>query len=178
MGAEWVDHAVREYHEELLRLAERHHALTELNNDEIVRWARRGARATVAPMLWAEAVGDRLDTRAVTLLLGVSRQALNQRLTAGGLLGIPGRGTTWFPVWQFDRSSQPARVRPETTQLLNVWRETLGDRHEPLAVASWATTSEPGELEGLTPADWLVKHDGDDGPLLRSAKRAAAGLAQ
>jgi len=181
MDTGWLDAVVEEYRWELHRLLERHPAL-RADKGDLAGLARRGAQATAAPMLWAEAVGEKLDTRAVTFLLGVSRQALAQRVAAGTLLGIPGQGTTWFPTWQLDTSRQPARVRPVVAGVLGVWRDVLGSRYDPLLVAGWANASQfgelrDGELTDLTPAEWISR-EGDDKPLLLAAKRAAQGLAQ
>ena len=176
-----LDAAVEEYRHELHRLLERYPGLSA-DKDDLIRLARRGAQATAAPMLWAEAVGDRLDTRAVTMLLGVTRQALGQRVAADTLLGIPGQGTMWFPTWQFDVSRQPARVRPVVAKVLAVWRDALGSRCDPLLIAGWAAAPQFGELRSgdladVTPSEWISR-DGDEEPLLLAATRAARGLAQ
>ena len=176
-----LDAAVEEYRHELHRLLDRHPSVGA-DKDDLLRLARRGAQATAAPMLWAEAVSERLDTHAVTLLLGVTRQALGQRVAADTLLGIPGQGTTWFPTWQFDVRRQPVRVRPVVAKVLAVWRDALGSRCDPLLIAGWAAASQFGELRvddlsDATPAEWISR-DGDEVPLLLAAQRAAQGLAQ
>ena len=73
----------------------------------------------------------------------MSRQALHDRVKRGTLLGVPGRGTTWFPTWQFDLANRSSR--PVVAALLQAFRSI----DLPLAaveIASWAQRPQ-AELE-------------------------------
>lgn len=146
--------------------------LDELPVEEAQEFGRRAAVAALAPLVWQLAVGDRWDVRHAAEFLGVSRQALYKRLAAGTALGVAGRGTTWFPTWQFDRDQQI--VRAVTAQVVAAFREA-----DPLieseVIAAWAmhTNSLLGQR---TPADWIIG-GGSDEAVVTAARRAAAGLA-
>jgi hypothetical protein len=108
-------------------------------------------------------------------LLGVSRQALAKRVASGTLLGIPGKGTTVYPKWQFDTDADPIRVRPEVAAAFAAWVEERGTL-DAYAVSSWAQTSQ-AELNELSPIQYLDKSS-DAEELARAARIAAARLAQ
>ena len=94
---------IEEFQNRLGELATRHGIDVDgVAEDDLRVFARRGAEAAVAPLVWSAAVGDSWDTSTVAEFLGASRQALHDRVRRHTLLGIPGRGVTWFPVWQFD----------------------------------------------------------------------------
>jgi len=117
---------------------------------------------------------DRLDTSDAALLLGVTRQALHKRVRAGTILGVPGRGTTWFPAWQFgpDRTTRPVIAR-----VLSAFATADPDRRaDPWNVLSWADTAQP-ELNGARPADAIADGDRDE-QVLDAAVAAARDLAQ
>lgn len=117
---------------------------------------------------------DRLDTSDTALLLGVTRQALHKRVRAGIILGVPGRGTTWFPAWQFgpDRTTRPVIAR-----VLSAFATADPDRRaDPWNVLSWADTAQP-ELNGARPADAIADGDHDE-QVLDAAVAAARDLAQ
>ena len=130
------------------------------------------ARHALAPLIWRALVGEALDTEHVRELLGVTRQALYQRVERGTLLGLPGERTTLFPVWQFDDGG----ARAVTSQIVSAFRDALEDDYEPLLVASWAVTPQP-ELDDRSPQDWLAT-GGAEEPVVVSAKRAAQALAR
>lgn len=155
-------------------LFDRHKELLEILPDDAAEYGRRAAAAAAAPVLWAKAIGERHDTTAVTELLGISRQALHKRSMSGTILGVPGRGTTWFPAWQFDVGAR--QVRPVVARVVAVFRDQLGT-FDPLAVAAWATTPQPDDLDGSTPEDWILSGLGDD-RVVEAARRAARALAQ
>lgn len=67
--------------------------------------------AALAPKIWAEVVGERFDTAQLVQMVGITRQALAKRVAGGTLLGLPGKGTTFYPSWQFDLSAEPIRIR-------------------------------------------------------------------
>jgi hypothetical protein len=138
--------------------------------EEARRLGAEGADAALAPLLWSAAIGERWDTQTVTEFLGVTRQALHKRVAAGSVLGLAGRGTTWFPVWQFDVVGH--RVRPEVAEIVGAFRDVLAPL-DPLVVASWAVSDQP-EL-GMAPEEWLAAGK-DPAEVVRSARRAAAEL--
>ena len=132
-------------------------ALAELSDltDEVPdgsehEFGREAARTSLAPIAWSRAVGDRLDTTAVQSLLGVTRQSLAKRVQVGSLLGLPGKGTTHYPTWQFDLPRQA--VRPEAQKILRLFKRH--DEYDPYMVAAWMRT--PNEaLGGAAPAELL-----------------------
>lgn len=135
---------------------------------------REAAQQAAASLQWSSAVGDRVDTTEAARMLGVTRQALGKRRTNGTLLGLPGHGTAWYPLWQFDRVGR--RVRPVVGDIIHEFRQRLGEDTEPLLIASWATTSQD-DLDGESPAGWLNR-GGDAEQLQIAAHRAASHLAQ
>lgn len=156
--------------ERLAALADRHHDLiSQLHVDEARRLGAQGADASVAPLIWGAAVGDRWPTSTVTEFLRITRQALHKRVVNRTVLGLPGRGTTWFPVWQFDMSAH--RVRPELAAVLVAFAEA--GVADPFVPASWATTDQP-EL-GMSAEEWLAAGK-DAAEVVRVARRAAAEL--
>jgi hypothetical protein len=129
---------------------------------------RRAARAAIAPLMWSMRLGETLNTSRVTEHLSLSRQALAKRLAAGTILGLPGRGTTLYPVWQF--TSALDEVRPEVRTVLKIFAET--GRPDAYAVVSWMAAGSD-DLDGMSPLDWI--HKGMDPQTLSDAARRAAG---
>ncbi len=142
-----------------------------LDELELKELGSEGAEAALSTMIWQSAIGDRWPTSTVIEFLGITRQALHKRLRNGKVVGVPGRGVTWFPTWQFDRSNRT--VRPVAVALVAAFREHL-EHFDARVLASWATTVQP-EL-GMTPAEWLEAVR-DDEALVRLAKRSASELA-
>lgn len=159
------------FNEHLGALLERHDKLlADLGYEAAKALGAQGADAAVAPLIWATAVGDRWPTSTVTEFLHVTRQALHKRLAKGTILGLPGNGTTWFPVWQFDVDAR--EVRPIVGEVIAAFREELGSP-DPFLVASWATSPQP-ELE-MSAEDWLASGK-DPAEVVRVAHRTAAEL--
>ena len=153
-------------------LLKRHGDLEEtITADDARRLGYEAAAAALAPLLWRAAVGERWETSTAAEFLGVTRQALHKRCSNGTVLGLPGRGTTWYPIWQFDLDHH--RVRPEVADIVAAFRRAV-DPLDPLIVASWATTSQP-EL-GMAPEEWLAAGKDPD-ELVQVARRSAAELA-
>lgn len=90
---------------------------------------------------------DPLDTTAAGLLLGVTRQALHKAVRAGRLFGVPGRGTMWFPAWQF---TPDRRVRPVVREVLAAFAAGSEGPADPWEVLSWSQTPQP-ELDNDVP---------------------------
>lgn len=151
-------------------------AFLKIGASDLSASCRMAAADVHAPVLWSHAVGDAWDTSRVATLLDVTRQAIHKRVRGGSLLGIPGEQTTWFPVWQFDVAQRT--VRPETKAILAEFRDRLGADLDPLVIASSATTEQPDDLDGLSPAQWLEGTSIGSNQVELAARRAAARLAQ
>ena len=97
--------------------------------------------------------------------MGIIRQALYKRVRVGALLGIPGRGITYFPTWQFDHDLQP---RKAVKDVITTFRNAGVD--DPRLVLSWAAKEQP-ELKGKggphSPREWIAR-GGEEDPLLLS----------
>ncbi|HEX5301688.1 MAG TPA: hypothetical protein VFW50_32325 [Streptosporangiaceae bacterium] len=155
-------------------------ALAELPHDIAVNMApdvaralgRDAARSAVASLVWSARLGDTLNTTQVATHLKLSRQALAKRLHAGTIVGLPGRGTTLYPVWQFKPTLD--EVRAEAREILKIFANEPGGLN-PYTVSAWMKTSSE-DLNGLTPEEWLLKKD-DPQPLYDAARRTVGRLA-
>jgi hypothetical protein len=147
----------------------------DLDEPEAARLGREAAEAVIGPLVWRELLGaDRWDTTQVARLLRVTRQAVHKRTRAGGLIGVPGRGTTWFPAWQFD--TDRARVRPVVPAILAAWAEASGgEQLDPQTVLAWSKAGQP-ELDGQTPEEWVILGKEDEA-VVSAAREAARALA-
>ena len=145
--------------------------LSATNAEEIGGSAAAAAAAAAA---WSSVVGERLETSQVSAMLGITRQALAKRQQAGSLIGLPGQRTTWFPVWQFDLTDRC--VMPVVTEVISAFRHHL-DPLDYSVIAAWARNPQPEDLDGHTPADWIVQHRDDD-TVITAARRAAERFAQ
>lgn len=132
---------------------------------------RDAARSVVAPLVWRDRLGETLNTTQVATYLKLSRQALAKRMQAGTILGLPGRGTTLYPVWQF--KPRLDEVRDEAREILKIFADEPGGLN-PYTVAAWMRTSSE-DLHGLTPEEWLrEKHDPE--PVYDAARRMVGRL--
>lgn len=104
--------------------------------------ARREAMAWVlADALTREEAADRL---------GVTPQAISERLKAGKITAIR-RGREWrFPAWQFGDDA----VLPGLAKVIGAWPGTA------LALSAWATRPSV-DLDGRAPAQELGRRGGD-----------------
>lgn len=170
----WLDTVTLIASNFLLFLLADNDILEKISDDEAIRLARSAAENILASARWSRVVGDRLDTTAVTNLLGITRQALAKRQAAGSLIGLPGHGTTWYPTWQFDQET--GQVRPEVRGIIGAFRDRLDD-FDPLLVASWATTTQDEDLDGMTPEQW-IRLGRDSHHVRVSAERAAGRMAR
>lgn len=161
------------FDERLDTLLHRHkEAIIELSYEDARELGAQAVDAAFAPLVWAAAVGERWPTTTVTEFLHITRQALHKRVQNGTALGLPGRGTTWFPVWQFDLAAR--EVRPVVAEVIAAFRDELG-AVDPLVIASWATTDQQ-EL-ATSPEQWLAGGK-EPAEIARIARRAAAQLAR
>ena len=154
------------------------HLLDSLRPGQAEHLGGRVVGAALAPKIWADVAGERFDTAQLVQMLRITRQALAKRVISGTLLGLPGKGTTFYPTWQFDLSAEPVRIRRSVAAAFAAWVQEMGSLN-PHAVASWAQTRQP-ELHDLTPVEYLGKGGDDNGDelLIFSARVTAARLAQ
>lgn len=159
----------------LERLSPARREIDEIGADEARELGTKAAEEAIASARWSRMVGDRIDTSEAAELLGVTRQALSKRQTTGSLLGLPGRGTTWYPTWQLDIDKKA--IRPEVRHIIGAFRDSLGEGADPFLIASWASTAQHEDLDGLSPAEWLAQgNELED--LRQAAQRTAERLAQ
>ncbi|MFF7279102.1 hypothetical protein [Streptomyces griseorubiginosus] len=149
-----------------------HEVSVSLDPVQAHRMGLEAAYAVLAPMIWAARVGETLETTEVTRLLRVSRQALAKRVAAGTLLGLPGRGTTHYPVWQFDFEN--GSLRPDAREIFEIFVTELG-KLDAYALSVWMNTPS-SSFDGLAPCEWLVKKR-DPRPVFDAARRVAGRLA-
>ncbi|GAA3181706.1 antitoxin Xre/MbcA/ParS toxin-binding domain-containing protein [Nonomuraea roseoviolacea] len=142
--------------------------IEHLSPEEAYEYGYEAAYSALAPVAWSQAVGERLDTSEVTSLLRISRQALAKRVESASLLGLPGKQTTYYPSWQFDRSRRS--IRPEVRAILRVF-DSHGEADRYM-IASWMMTPNPA-LNDAKPAEWL--EGGKEVSQLLDAARQVAG---
>ncbi len=148
--------------------------LEQLSEDEALDLGREAGRAALWPVLLRHMLGeDRFDTSSAARLLQVTRQALHKRTRAGRLLGVPGRGTTWYPAWQFDVGNRQPRRAAQAA--FAAWIAVLGLPLDPETVLAWANSPQP-ELSDQTPAEW-IESGGEERPVADAARRTARRLA-
>jgi hypothetical protein len=95
-------------------------------------------------------MGPFYDTAGLSLWLGITRQAVHDRVRRRALLAVmTADGKTLYPAWQFNNAGQ---VVPHLREVLEVFRDVPA---EDWSVAVWLTTPEE-ELDELTPAQWLL----------------------
>ncbi|MDQ0908738.1 hypothetical protein QFZ22_004723 [Streptomyces canus] len=138
--------------------------LKELPQGDEYTTGFEAAHAALAPIAWSHAVGAKINTgEARKALGGVTRQALAKRVENGSLLGLPGRGTTYYPSWQFDFRRN--EIRPAVKRLLRVFKSY--DEYDPFMIASWMT--EPNaDLDQARPAD-LIENEEEVDQLIKVA---------
>lgn len=115
---------------------------------------------------WDAQIGPFYDTPGLCKLLGVSKQALHDRVKRGTLLAVTSRnGKVGYPAFQFTGD-----------QLLPGLRETLAEfRDTPVdgwAIGAWFTTP-AASLGKQTPAHWLAESE-DIQPVIDLARDTAA----
>ena len=160
------------FHQRLSSLfREKDYLLGRVDDEQARELGRRAAETVFAPLAWSEAVGDRWSTTEAAEFLDVTRQALHDRLKRGTLLGVPGRGVTWFPTWQFDIARR--EVRPVVASMLRALRQ-LERPLEPVEIAAWAQQPR-SDLDDLAPADWIAAENADE-QVLAAARRTASHL--
>jgi hypothetical protein len=147
----------------LVRAYERAGRLAELEDADAL--AERMTSAVAMPSIWDERIGPFYDTAGVTRLLGISRQALTQRVERWSILAMRTSDGKWiYPTFQFTGRS----LLPGLSDVLSAFRDADVDGW---MVASWLQLAQPG-LDGASPADWLAA--GSDTARLRELALATA----
>jgi hypothetical protein len=118
-------------------------------------------------------LGPFYPTRAVTKWLGITRQALDQRVRARKMLGCPTAdgGQRVYPVWQFTADGQAIAHLPA---VLDTLHEGIDD---PWTWATWLAAPVPGRFDGMPAHQWLAEGR-DAEPVLTEARRTAGRLAR
>ncbi len=160
---DWVDSATHTFEDALADLIGEHRPQLDA-----VEAGRRAALGAVAGAMWNDQVGPFYDTEGVmTLLGGVSKQAVNDRVRRHRLLALrTGSGRLVYPTGQFDG-------RQVVAGLGAVLDALVPDDTEAWMVASWLSTTDDA-LGGRTPIDAL--RDGDTATVLVAARQLAATL--
>lgn len=135
---------------------------------------RQAAVRAASGVTWDSLIGPFTNAAgAANALGGISRQAVNQRLTTKSLLGLrlagQKRPSFVFPLWQFQPGLQE--------RLVDVLTAAGYDRDLPITgwtIASWLRTPDE-RFDGLTPLDMLLR--GDEDTVLHLAGDLASGLA-
>ena len=97
----------------------------------------------------ADALEGALTREQASARLGITAQAVSERMKAGKLTAIR-RGREWrFPAWQFGDDD----ALPGLPELTAAWPGT------PLALSTWAVKPSP-DLGGRTPAQEMRRRDG------------------
>ena len=125
--------------------------------------AERAAAALPAARHPYDGYGPFYDTTGLTKWLGVSRQALADRVRRGSLLACrTGEGHLVYPAWQFGRDGS---LRDGLAPVLRAFAGVDG-----WAVAAWLTTPAPA-LRDMSALDWLVVAGDDRAAVVALAAR-------
>lgn len=121
------------------------------------RVAERMLDTVPAAHPWDALIGPFYDTAGVIRLLGVSKQAVADRVRRRTLLAAnTAQGKVVYPTWQFRGN----RVNPAISHILTVFRDVPVDGW---GIAAWFTT--PADVLNMTtPFDWL-RTGGDEEPV-------------
>jgi hypothetical protein len=134
--------------------------------------AERAAALIPTPHPFAQ-LGPFYPTGAVTKWLGITRQALDQRVRARKMLGCPTSdgGQRVYPVWQF---TADGRMIPHLAEVLDALHGGIDD---PWTWATWLAAPVAGRFDGRPAHQWLAEGR-DAEPVLTEARRTATRLAQ
>lgn len=137
-------------HERADALAEQGRSLSSLGDLDELADSMVAALPDVHP--WGSAIGSFYDTAGLMQWLGVSRQALGDRVRRGTLLACrTSDGHLLYPALQFGRNGQ---VRPGVVDAIGVLTRAGADGW---TVAVWLTTPTP-VFEDQSAVDYLVVH--------------------
>jgi hypothetical protein len=97
---------------------------------------RRAALLVASELVWQRQIGPLLDGAQARQLLGVrTRQAVDDLVKRGGLLGLPSRdGSIVFPAFQFSAEGRPLPALPAILAIFS------GVVERPYTIASWFVT--------------------------------------
>lgn len=124
------------------------------------------ALPTVHP--WDSELGPFYDTNGLNRWLGVTRQALADRVKRGTLLACRTEdGHLLYPVFQFDRVGQ---VRPGVIEAVGILTRAGADGW---AIGTWLTTASVA-FDGDSVVDYLVVHHGSNEAITRVTAAATA----
>jgi AcrR family transcriptional regulator len=134
--------------------------------------AERVAALIPTPHPFAQ-LGPFYPTTAVAKWLGITRQALDQRVRSRKMLGCPTAdgGQRVYPVWQFTEDGQ---VISHLAAVLDTLHEGIDD---PWTWATWLAAPVAGRFDGLPAYRWLAEGR-DPEQVLLEARRTAGRLAQ
>lgn len=134
--------------------------------------AERAAALIPTPHPFVQ-LGPFYPTSAVTKWLGITRQALDQRVRARTMLGCPTAdgGQRVYPVWQF---TEDGHLIGHLAAVLDTLHQGIDD---PWTWATWLAAPVSGRFDGKPAYRWLA--EGRDAELvLTEARRTAGRLAQ
>lgn len=163
-----VSEAALAFNDELSRLG--------VTSDENL--GRRAARLVAGDAVWQDTLGPLLSSGDVQDLLGISREALRQRVAAGKVLALPTDhpNRRLYPAFQFKEGD----TLPGLTDVLHAFfAETHGSGPasvSPHTVASWLVGPKAA-LDDRSPVD-ILRAGRDREAVVRLARRAAARLAR
>lgn len=111
--------------------------------------AQRMLSAVPVPHLWDTQIGPFYDTAGVIRLLGISKQAVADRVRRRTILsGTTRQGRVVYPVFQF----HGRRLVDGISEVASRFRGTPVDNW---AICAWFTTP-AADLDGSAPARWLL----------------------
>lgn len=114
--------------------------------------------------------GPFYDTRGLIRWLGISRQALHQKVTRHAVLACPlDDGGVVYPTWQFLDSGATI---PSLAEVLNC---LVAGTDDPWMIALWMRAPSD-DLAGACPSDWL-RSGGDPEQVLAMARQTVSGWA-
>jgi len=127
------------------------------------------AAAPLEPSPLEELVGPFYDTAGLRAWLGVSRQAVLERVKTHTLLGMQTGDRTWvYPAWQFRKTGNGETI-PHLAEVLRILAKAIDD---PWTWALWLQAPDE-DLDGMTSAQWL-ESGRDPAPVLAEARADAA----
>jgi hypothetical protein len=146
-------------------LADAGHDLTRLGDPKLLA-EQLVNRMPLTPSPLEDLVGPFYDTPSLSRWLNRSRQALDARVRARTLLGLPvSEGPRVYPAWQF---ADDGNTIPHLAEVLRALADGTTD---PWTWALWLSAADE-EYDGLTAWQWL-KRDRDPAPILADARSDA-----
>lgn len=88
--------------------------------DVDTRWAALKAEGRMAAQAWLAAEGGTIGPEQVAQRLGLTRQAVHNRMRRGRLIAVPGDHGARYPVWQFADGGMLAGIEPVIAVLVGI----------------------------------------------------------